>query len=507
MSFVACDGSNLQHHATLDAGQVPDAHAEPAAPCFVPQVSDPDFATMTAWSVNDGVTVTPGALTFSVAGICAHKPVTQKVLMPPLSCARPLTMTVDTTPNDLDRVNFVLGFGGHWYPQLFAGNPRWTFCLGASASDGMQTLAFGGAVNPGFCPVVSGAMNSITFHHLSIEEDLDHACPLPGTIRNGDFESGAAPWMLNTGNGIAELAPGQGEGDSVGARVATDRPCTKPSIRGVISLPSSAMVPNPALRIWSNGPVNSVASVRIGPRPPDYLLGATYLPGQGSPAVSNICIPRWAQGTAQQFELALAPTEYTEKCAAPRVQEFLFDGLSFVTDPACAADANVFDPGFEHAADRSNNTAFWALQRYSDNSASDVELVVDPTLAYSGKVAARFTGSSPCPIVNLSGGVTMPTPVGASGPALKFWYDASKASHLGLKATLGSLASAIPLPATTGWKQVTACLDSRMATRPELLTFSLESKDGGGTCADTFPTETVLLDDIELTVDPNCPAG
>jgi hypothetical protein len=264
------------------------------------------------------------------------------------------------------------------------------------------------------------------------------------------------------------------------------------------------MVPNPALRIWASGPSDAVASVRIGPRPPDYLLGATFLPGQDGPVSANVCIPRWAQGTAQQLELAFAPMDYTETCPAPRAREFIFDGLTFVTEPACASDANVFDPGFEQVVTSSSAAPFWALQRYEDAPLSDVQLVADPAIAHTGKVAARFTGSTPCPVVNLSGGVTIPAPEGANGPALKFWYDASETSQLGLDVALGALLAPVSLPVTSGWTQVTACLDSRLATHPDLLTFSLVSVDGGGTCSNTFPMETVLLDDVELTTDPSC---
>ena len=88
----------------------------------------------------------------------------------------------------------------------------------------------------------------------------------------------------------------------------------------------------------------------------------------GGPAIANVCIPGWAQGTAQQFELGFAPADHAELCSEPRESEIIFDGLSFVTDPACATDANVFDPGFEQAADPSSVAAFWALYT------SDVQL-------------------------------------------------------------------------------------------------------------------------------------
>ena len=499
--LVSCGGAK----PTVDAGAEVDAGGEVAPACFVPVLRDPDFSTTTTWSAAGEVALTPGAATFSLEAVCDHEVVTQTVLTPPLSCARPLVMTVNVALDDLDRVNFVFGFGGKWYPQLFAGTPIWNICLGASAFDETQTLAFGSAINQGSCPAPPGVQNSITIQHLSIAEDVQGVCPVPGIMTNGDFEHGVAPWTLVPGGGVAEIAPGRGEGASAGARIATDHPCEQPSIRGVISLPSSAMLPNPALRIWSNGTQGAVASVRIGPRPPDYLLGATYLTGQGGPASADVCIPRWAQGTAQQLELGIVPTEHAEQCPLPRAREIIFDGLSFVTDPACATDANVFDPGFEQAAVPSSVASFWALERYQDVPTSAVELVVDPTIAHTGKVAARFTGSTACPVVSLSGSVTVPASEGANGPALKFWYDASGTSRLGLDVALGALSAPVALPSTTTWTPFTACLDPRLATRPDLLTFSLVSEDGGGTCSDAFPMETVLLDDVELTTDASCP--
>jgi len=500
----ACRGAAEPTTHATDAGAATDAAGEASPACFVPKVQDPSFATTTAWSADDEVVFAPGAVTFSVPALCDHRTVTQLVQTPPLACARPLVMSVTVALDDLDRVNFLFGLGGRWYAQLFAGTPTWTFCLGASAFGGAQTLAFSSAVNLAFCPPPAGATNSITFQRLSISEDVQGVCPPPGIMWNGDFEQGKAPWTLNDTGGIAALEPGLGEGASTGARLATDHPCEQPSIRGLVSLPTNAMVPNPALRIWSSSTNGAVASVRIGPRPPDYLLGATYLPSRAGPASAHVCLPRWAQGTVQPLELAFAPTEFTETCPTPRARELVFDGLAFVTEPACAAESDVFDSGFELAADPANTAVFWALQRYQDEPTSDVGWVVDPHIAHTGKVAARFTGSSPCPVASLSGGVTMPRADGENGPALKFWYDASATAHLRLDVDLGSLTGPVALPVTTGWKQIVACIDPRVATHPDLLTFSLTSADGGGTCSNTFAPETVLLDDVELTTDPSC---
>jgi hypothetical protein len=62
------------------------------------------------------------------------------------------------------------------------------------------------------------------------------------------------------------------------------------------------------------------------------------------------------------------------------------------------------------------------------------------------------------------------------------------------------------LPPADAWTQVSVCLDPRLASRPDLLSFALVSIDGGGTCAAAFPEETATVDDVELTTDPGCPA-
>jgi hypothetical protein len=71
---------------------------------------------------------------------------------------------------------------------------------------------------------------------------------------------------------------------------------------------------------------------------------------------------------------------------------------------------------------------------------------------------------------------------------------------------MSALLGPVSLPAASTWTQVTACLDTHLAGRPDLLHFGVVSTDGGGICADTFPAETFAIDDVELTADANCSA-
>ena len=201
----------------------------------------------------------------------------------------------------------------------------------------------------------------------------------------------------------------------------------------------------------------------------------------------------------------LVATEHTETCAEGRIRDFVLDNLAFVSDPACETDANVFDSGFEQAA-RPPGATPWTLETYDDEPNATVALGNDANAAHTGNVAALFSVSTPCPHVSVSSNVTIPTRVGAAGAALKFWYRTGAVAHAGLDVSLSALLAPVSLPATATWTQVTACLDGRLAGRPDLLRFLAVSTDGGGLCANTFPNETFAIDDVELTSDASCPA-
>jgi hypothetical protein len=478
------------------------------ASCFVPTIRDPDFATTTAWTTLGSATITPSSAHFTIATLCDHGGIEQTLPTPPLTCAQSLVMHMGLSLERSDRLNFAVGVNGGWTsPTLFDGSATTETCLGAAAFDGDARLFLGGGTNHQFCPALVGYEGpSLAIEHVSIDVDTSGACPVPGTVPDGDFEGDALSWSLKPRLGTAEIAKGLGEGGSFGAHLATDHLCEDPWIIGKMSLPTSAMVPNPALRVWSSGSSNATASVRIGPLLPAVLTGTTYIAGTNQAGTTDICIPRWAQGTVQPLELAIVATEYAETCDVERARDFAFDNFTFVSDPACETGAKVFDPGFEEVARAPGATPFWSLDRFDDEPNANVELKIDASAAHTGNVAALFTASTPCPHVGLSGSVTVPTPIGTAGAALKFWYQTSASMHAGLAVSLSALLAPVALPATTQWTQVTACLDGHLAGRPDLLRFAVVSTDGGGICADTFPPETFALDDVELTTDASCPA-
>jgi hypothetical protein len=482
--------------------------------CEDPALSDPFFSTDTTWTSVRGAALAPGAATFTAPTMCDHGGVVQTLPASRLACARPLVLSFDITLLDEDRTSFAAGVGGGWnLPVVPLGEETLKVCLGANAFGGSVDLFLGPGVDPWVCPPPATGGPSISLSRVSIDPDDAGACPAPGTVPDGDFELGAQGWAPKLGNGVVEVVPGGGENGSAALHLATTYLCQKPSISEAISLPSARMIPHPALRLWSKGSTNAALSVRVGSLITAFYTGATYLPGTGAARTSSLCIPRWAQGTVQPLELAFVPTLFTEECAAEDGRDFLVDGIGFESEPRCA-DADLFDPGFELAADAAGPApalatrlaSTWTLERYDDQPGSDVTIASGDPGAHSGKAFARFSASSPCPRASVSTSVTVPTPAGGAGPVLKLWYETNVGANDTLSVSLNELGAPTQLPLAPSWTQATFCLDPHLAGRPELLRVTLTNVSGGGNCADTFPAETVGLDDVELGTDPACPA-
>jgi hypothetical protein len=502
----ACGGAPA---TPSDGGLGPDGAG--ALTCAPTHVEDPGFTTPDAWTPVRGARIGGGVATIDATTMCAHGGIVQALSASPLACAVPLVLSVEVALDAEDKLSFAAGIGGRWsLPTMPTGVGGMQICLGAAAfggpSEAFHELFLGMGHHPWLCPPPRPDDPTLTIGRVSIAPDLVGTCPLLATVTNGDFEHDPQAWTLKQADGLAEIAPGIGEGGSAAAHLVTDRLCEHPSIVGTASLPTSALVPHPALRVWTNAPSDVVLSIRMGSLIPIYSTGATYLHGQGRAGATNICIPRWAQGTVQPLELAYAPTEFAQECATPRARDVAFDDLAFVSEPACPADADLFDPGFEQDADTPALAPFWALERYDDATDSNVELPTDGSAAHTGQVGARFSASTPCPHASLSGSVTVPSPSGARGPALTLWYRTRESQHLGVIVTMNALAAPLALPPAPSWTPLTACLDPSLATRPDLLRFTLASSTGGGTCADQFPLESIDLDDVALTTDPGCPA-
>jgi hypothetical protein len=505
----ACDGAAV----VAGAGPV----------CFRPIVADRAFAGSGAWSSEGGVVVTPASARFDAPTLCAHDRLETVIETPPLACATPVVLELGVDLQRGDRVNFEVGVNGaYWRPLLVAGSYVQRVCLGAAAYGGVARLSLGGASNPGFCPAPGDDEGpALVLHSVTIAPDARGACPAVGEIFDADFEAppGAtladlAPtgvpveggWALAGAGGVATIEAGLGVRGSRAAHLHTESLCESPSVTGRVSLPTAAMLPHAALRLWTKGTPGAVASVRVGPRRPAVLLGSTYVVGTGGARTVDVCLPRWALGTVQWLEIGLVDRDFTQRCAEANVRDFVFDELALVSDPACAdAAAGVLDPGFELAAAPTNAVSPWTIETWDDVPGGTVTLAPDRDAPRAGRVAAVFRATTPCPRAALSAGVTIPRATETAGPSLSFWIRPGPASHTRPDVSLAAATAPVALPTEPRWTRVSTCLDPRLGGRPDLLRFAIVSPKGG-TCADTFPEESFAIDDVALGTDPACPA-
>jgi hypothetical protein len=453
---------------------------------------NPDFTSGDAWTASGGATLTCGAAQLSADAICNFGGIRQTFTSPGVSCARPLVLTLV----DEDLIMSVTGFNFALPPLAISLNGGWnvitsfpptSLCLGARVLDGTADL-FIGAIRPLVaCTGIQYGFMGIT--HVSVDADTTGTCPAYGTVVNGDFEAGSTGWLHPAAPNVpVVIEAGAGAGGSSAARLS----CAL--LSGLFSIPTAAMVPNPALQIWSLGPSSDVVEVTIG------SSTGTALAGTGLAVKRTLCMPRWAQGTVQPISFAVAPRD-GGPCTDGDTS--LLDDLAFISDPACAADANLFDPGFEQSTSATTAPQWVA--------SGDARIVVAPAFAHSGNAAAVLSvaPTAPCPTTLLSANVTIPSPVGAAGPALKFWYQTSAETPNSDVVELANVFfdQTVRLAPASVWTQKTLCLDPHYAGRPDVLTFAANDPNHGGDCpaAATSP-RTLAIDDIELTVDVSCPA-
>jgi hypothetical protein len=353
-----------------------------------------------------------------------------------------------------------------------------TLCLGERS--------FGGPLKVQLTPLLDGCGTNDYDVFIDRAEILPLAtCPLLGEIPNAKFDV-AGTWITtNSGGGTAAIAPQQGVGGSGGGQLTGAMGCDRPSIRGAVSIPA-ASVPNTALKVsYKSGSLTrtdvTVNGMVVGELGPQTNFGT-----------GTICMPEWAKGGVQ--ELGFTFPRYQQTCNTAYQRSFTVDDLSWVSDATCAADARILDPGFE----RIDVARAWSL--VTDSFGGDVARTSDAAVAKTGSGALRLDAFKACGGAWATTSITVPAPVGAAGPAVKFWYKAPVINS----GTAFSTSPGTTLPATGSYTQAKVCLDPRRIGQSQLLTFS--SRVLGVCTTASFPTQSAWFDDIEVTTDASCPA-
>lgn len=452
---------------------------------------DPGFSgSPAAWEIGGGgklegaakAPVDVGRAHFAGADACTNGFARQVFAMPAFADSEPFALTIAGQQSGgfddpLGMSFFVTGgFGGE---ASFTTTPKLRVCLGDRAYGRNVDLRVRSQLAD------ADATSTVDFDRVSIEPAPD--CPVPGRVVNGDFE-GTGGWTAS-GAG-SEVATAVGTAGGRAGHLSTTNLCQTRSLVGLMSAPFTSIA-RPALAFTYKGTIDKKMNIDAGPA---ASLGEVT--GTATFQSAHLCVPEWAKGVVHTVRFSL--TDPGGLCADPNVRDFVFDDLSFVSDPSCPEAAHVIDGGFEKSNDV---VSAWILEHDTLYS-TRADLVRNDDYygaPHGGAAYVSLASGQACHYGRAKQTITVPQPSATAGPAVKLWYRAPTKDKASFSTSPG-----VELAASTTWKQQIVCLDPKQAGRP--LPFEIKADGGAGTCATTFSSERLDVDDVEVTTDPSCPA-
>ena len=479
--LASCDGTTCKPHevcTTGDGGRLACAcgfgysRSAGGACTFDAGPRDPTFElTPPAWGIGGDASIDPNASSGIGGGFTlptgrgvanvSNGFVAQSFDMPDLSYAEPLALEIfakQGVPLGTSYSEVGWGAGTQRLYKMDATKYGLTrVCLGERAYGKNTTLQFFGT---DVGPYVDYATYVPTAD-----------CPLPGTVFDGSFEgSGFKPM-----NGAA-LSPGVGVAGSQ-AGTLTSNGCDDAGwnsvggfLTGIASVPVSPI--GTALRFYQKGPADRRVHVAGG-----------NVPGRGTFGFDEVCLPAWARGLA--IDIAFEMSSAIPACSPAAA---IIDDASLVTSTACG-DGLLFDGGFE------GYVSYWTTGRFN----LQVTAQIVGSKQRSGAKALEFSVPSCVGSANVYQVITVPPAKGASGPAVAFWTNAI--SELSASKVKLSLNDVEVTPGLTSYARTVRCLPPQRVGRAFVLDFGVVNKDSNGGCFGVM-----MVDDVELTVDPACPA-
>jgi hypothetical protein len=475
----------------------------PAVPnCDPPVPADPEFKDQQTWTLSGGAKIDPtapglddvGELILDKNALCTTGGTArQSITMPapdsgPFALVHTAQRSCSSSGLECTGGTAAVRFrdGAIVFPAT-SSLVKATTCLGARAYGGTFDLVVG-AGDKNDC-------NNPMLNLLELRVDRivilpEPSCPSPGTIPDADFDGNQDAWQLQLANGTATIDPGIGVNGSQAGHIATSTLCENPKLRGIQSVPLGAQV---ALSVFIKGTAGKAA-----------LLGEetnqarwASVTGTGVFETPRICVPEYAKGMV--LPLILSTETPQGACSTLDVRDFVFDDLSFVTEPSCPMTTFVIDPGFE----RHSTVPQWNLSVSADGSPGQAAATVvqDATQAHGGSSALRLSSKQFCTSAHANTVITVPQATANSGPALKFFYRAPVINNTIALATAQS--SQLKLTSSASWQQATLCLDPARAGQGQYFELVLGS---AGICGRTFNEEFALFDDFEATTDASCPS-
>jgi hypothetical protein len=318
--------------------------------------------------------------------------------------------------------------------------------------------------------------SSIQVDDLVILPDALGVCPPVGLLGNGDFEAGDDGWDLTD---YVEVCAGLGRDGTTGLRlIGAEHGASR-----LVSVPLPTTLAAPAVEVWVQGDLRSGLTVALG----SVVLAA--LDASDIPAVHRVCVPPWAHGM-------VLPLDFVTDASF----EAVIDDVGLVSESRCGAGL-LLDGGFEQTAATPVIHTGWLGSGYHPDS-SEGRVVLDPLRARTGDAVGVLSVSKRCRGAHLVTSYQVPSPQGSAGPALRLWYRTVALQQ----AALSLSSPRVSLPASDTWTQRTVCLSPATAGQLRQLWISFGNSFSGSDCGTAIPPELALVDDVEVTTDPACPA-
>lgn len=487
-----------------------------AAGCvFTGLVQDPGFQAADVWTPTNGALlnttavggVEAGEASFLPATLCGLGTVKQTFDAPSFRKSEPLVLEL-SYKNQFDQQNFEavhmgVSFNGTGWSAFTAFNdamfhsvriclPAGGYAPDATSGKGAPvTLAFGPYLPPRGCPNTN--INNFAVDHAAIVKANAGECGAAlGEGINFDAEStgGWAPSI--TGSSSFAFVPGIGAGGTKAARVTLGARCDSAAMETTFNVPDVA---NPALDMFVGTNANALGA-RIDIAPALFFPLTSFLAPVGTSATVRQCLPPSMRGQTMGLRFNMQNVA-SGSCADLLNLQLFADNVRVVDDPACAANADLSNGGFEQGAN-----AFGAFGSRGTSTADAVVRAI-AARARTGTRYLSLESQGRCTSSGINLFPTVPPPAGSAGPALTFFADVGINANATTTVRVG--ATTQTLTEGGGYIKYTVCLNPLFAGRPQQVTISHDG--GSGLCDNSnYPQQEAHIDDIAVTTDAACPA-
>ena len=408
--------------------------------------------------------------------------------MPRAASAEPLVMVLAPGGFPNPEGEIVAGVGTAWTGVQTFQPTR--VCLGpgdyAPATTTGRGVAMPIAAMPaGACNMPSGLGD------LDIEPATpEDGCPQLGTVPNGSFELGQAPWSLSASTTGASAAIAQTSSSNHALELGVFDNCTDADASEVVSVLTSASSPTLALTETTTPGADLFVILGGG-----FLSGGLAIAGTGAQTSHTFCIPAGLAGVDAPLDLSLQEDVNGAACGSASASwQSVIDDIAIGEDPSCGSDPGVADPGFESPRE---------LYGADPPPGGSVAKVYDPTQAHTGSASLLITNSIVCDDAQYEPLIVVPPPSATGGPALTYFYR----TELVGAAQFQAFPAASAPPITDGaWHQAIACLDPAQVGRPIDTDFVVIDDKAGAIRGTGDGLSSAWLDDLAVTTTPSCPS-